>query len=410
MAWYNFWKNNKNNKVGKVIFTQNGTIARVGSFGDNLLASDTVQQCIAAIAKEMKKLEPRHVRFNETKTTCSLVNDDLNKLLKKPNENMTTSDFLEKIIWILYARDNCFIYPEYELVQNEYGRIYRKYKSFRVILYQTVELQSENDTVVNVKFYYPDGSSLLIPYSSLIHLKRNYGLNDVFGGDKYGKPNNEALLKTVQISHNLLESVEEGIKASYAINGILKYNTMLADDKMSAAIDRFNESLEKNASRIVPLDMKAEYIPVTRDVKMVDKDTLDFLDKKQLRNYGVSQNILDGTATAEEKRAFYETTLEPLITSFNQAFTNCLFTDGELARGNEIVFYYNKAETMTNQQKIEQITIMSNVGAITRNEIRELLGYPPMETEAGNEYIYSLNYGEVSKKEEVSKEEVADEN
>lgn len=400
MAWYNFWKNKNTNKSGKVLLTQNGSIARVGSFGDNLLASDTIQQCIAAIAKEMKKLEPRHVRFNVTKTTCELVNDDLNKLLKKPNENMTTSDFLEKIIWILYARDNCFIYPEYEIKMDDYGALKRKYKSFRVILYDTVELQTnDRDDVVNVKFYYPDGSSLLMPYSNVIHLKRNFGLNDVFGGDKFGKPNNDALLKTVQINHNLLDSVEEGIKASYAINGILKYNTMLADDKMSAAIDKFNESLENNKSRIVPLDMKAEYVPVTRDVKMVDKDTLDFLDKKILRNYGVSQNILDGTATAEEKRAFYETTLEPLITSLNQVFTNHLFSDYELARGNEIVFYYNKAETMTNQQKIEQITIMSNVGAITRNEIRELLGYPPMETEAGNEYIYSLNYGEVSKQE-----------
>ena len=401
MAWYNFWKKNNTNKSGKVLVTQNGSIARIGSFGDNLLASDTIQQCIAALAKEMKKLEPRHVRFNETKTTCTLVNDDLNKLLKKPNENMTSSDFLEKIVWILCSRDNCFIYPEYEIKMDAYGALKRKYKSFRVILYDTAELQTnDKDSIVNVKFYYPDGSSLLVPYSNLIHLKRNYGLNDVFGGDKLGRPNNDALLKTVQISHNLLDSVEEGIKASYAINGILKYNTMLADDKMSAAIDKFNESLENNKSRIVPLDMKAEYVPVTRDVKMIDKDTLDFLDKKILRNYGVSQNILDGTATAEEKRAFYETTLEPLITSLNQAFTNCLFSDYELARGNEIVFYYNKAETMTNEQKIEQITIMSNVGAITRNEIRELLGYPPMETDAGNEYIYSLNYGEVSKQNE----------
>ena len=399
MAWYNFWKKNNHDKSGQVMITQNGSYARVGSFGDNLLSSDTVQQCIAAIAKEMKKLEPRHVRFNETKTTCSLVNDDLNKLLKKPNGNMTTSDFLEKIMWILYARDNCFIYPEYDgLTSDAYGALKRKYKSFRVILYQDVELQiDKDDKIVNVKFYYPDGSTLLIPYSNAIHLKRNFGLNDVFGGDKFGRPNNEALLKTVQISHNLLESVEEGINASYAINGILKYNTMLADDKIAAAIDAFNESLEKNKSKIVGLDMKAEYVPIKKDVKMVDKDTLDFLDKKILRNYGVSQNILDGTATAEEKRAFYETTLEPLITSLNQAFTNCLFTEGELSRGNEIVFYYNKAETMTNQQKIEQITIMSNVGAITRNEIRELLGYPPMETEAGNEYIYSLNYSEVSK-------------
>lgn len=401
MAWYNFWKNKNTNKAGKVLITQNGSYARIGSFGDNLLASDTIQQCIAALAKEMKKLEPRHVRFNETKTTCTLVNDDLNKLLKKPNENMTVSDFLEKIIWILCSRDNCFIYPEYEIKEDAYGALKRKYTSFRVILYDTAELQTnDKDSIINVKFYYPDGSSLLVPYSNLIHLKRNYGLNDVFGGDKFGRPNNDALLKTVQINHNLLDSVEEGIKASYAINGILKYNTMLADDKMSAAIDKFNESLENNKSRIVPLDMKAEYVPVTRDVKMIDKDTLDFLDKKILRNYGVSQNILDGTATAEEKRAFYETTLEPLITSLNQAFTNCLFSDYELARGNEIVFYYNKAETMTNQQKIEQITIMSNVGAITRNEIRELLGYPPMETEAGNEYIYSLNYSEVSKQNE----------
>ena len=98
-------------------YTQNGTIPRFSNFGDNIYASDTVQQCISAIAREMKKLEPCHIR--KKNGISARIDDSINRVLHNPNPMMTTADFIEKCIWLLYLKSNCYIYPVYELKTDE---------------------------------------------------------------------------------------------------------------------------------------------------------------------------------------------------------------------------------------------------------------------------------------------------
>ena len=388
----------ENDKSGfKLAYTQNGVMPRISSFGDNIYASDTVQQCISAIAKEMKKLEPCHVKKKNGLSTT--IEDSINKVLHNPNPMMTTADFIEKCVWLLYLKSNCYIYPVYELKTDERtGRMYRDYKALypinpREVTYYEKDNQDGVNEIVSVSFDVADGRELFVSYSEIIHLKLNYALNDFFGGDQFGRPNNEALLTTLKINHKLLESVATGIETSYAVNGIVKYNTMLSDGSVEESIAKFNETLKNSESGIIGLDVKTDYTPMTRDVKIVDKDTLDFIDKKILRNYGVPQSILDGTATAEVKRAWYDTTLEPLIVMFNQAFTKVLFTSYQKSGGNRVEFFYNRLQTMTNSEILEQATLLRDVGAVTNNQLLAMFGLPPYE--GGNRRLQSLNYSDV---------------
>lgn len=388
-----------NDKSGmKYAFTQTGVLPRASSFGENVYASDTVQQCISAIAKEMKKLEPCHVRKKDGLSTT--INDSINKILHNPNPMMTTADFIEKCIWLLYIKKNCYIYPVYDLKKDEStGRMYRDYKALypinpREVTYWEQDNKDGVNEIISVSFDVADGRALLVGYNEIIHLKIDYALNDFFGGDQYGRPNNEALLTTLKINHKLLESVCTGLEASQRVNGIVKYNTMLSDGSIEESIADFNNKLENSKSGIIGLDIKSEYVPIKRDVKLVDKDTLDFVDKKILRNYGVPQSVLDGTATADIKRAWYDTTLEPLIVMFNQAFTKTMFTAYQRERGNKIEFFYNRLQTMTNSEILEQATLLRDVGAVTNNQLLAMFGLPPYE--GGNVRVRSLNYVDVA--------------
>ena len=387
----------------KLVMSQNGTSAIFGNRGDEVLENDTVIQSIAAIAREIKKLNPKHVKLDGSKK--NVVNDSINKMLRRPNRNMTTSDFLEAIIWQLYGKDNCFIYPRYELKEDANG-YYKRVYSEMYILYPTLTefYVDDEDQILSVKFSFANGQEpLIINYQKIIHLKRNFGLNELMGGDKFGRPNNKALIKTIKISEALLEGVSKGAEASQSIQGAIKYNVLMDDGAMQKNIDKFNENLKSNTSGIIGLDLAGEYIPVSRDVKLVDTDTIEYTDKKITRNYGVSQAVLDGIANAEEKRAFYDTTLEPLVISFNQAFTNCLFTYGEICRGHEVKFYRNIMETYSNEEIFEHGKEMMDRGAMTINEFRDLLGYPPMED--GDKTKPSLNYvdGGIANKYQLGK-------
>lgn len=393
MAFWDFLKPKKKEENTNYAYSQVGYSPRFSRFGDDIYKSDTVQQAINAIAKEMKKLEPKHIR--EKDGMKQVVNGDINGILNNPNELMTTSDFIEKIIWLLYIKYNCYIYPTYLIEEDIDGRLIKKYTSLIPLNPQEVTYyDGENGNPIWVKFKFPKNKELTVKYSDVIHLRLNYALNDYEGGDKYGQPNNDALLKTLKINHVLLESVGKGIETSYSVNGIVKYNTMLGGEKTEKAINEFNEVLKNSESGIVGIDMKAEFMPINRNIKQVDKDTLEFIDLKILRNYGVPIEILNGTATAEQKRSFYETTLEPLIVMFNQAFTKCLFSQQKINGGNRVVFYSRRTETMTNQQILEQSIFLRDMGAITINQALENFGYPPIPN--GDRRVMSLNYVDVN--------------
>ena len=375
-------------------YSQTGVMPYFPSGTVNTYESDTVQQAIAAIAKEFKKVKPKHVREKDFGDIEYVNKSPIQKSFNHINPNMTLCEFLEMCIWKLYTDYNCYIYPVYNGLENEdnSNRLYRKYTSYYPLHPRAVTYyENAKGDILRIKFEFAEGEWLELPYEDIIHVRLNYGMNEFVGGDKYGRPNNEALSKTLTINRQLLEGVAKGAQSSQVINGIVRYNTMLSDGAVEENIKEFNKKLENNTSGIVGLDLKSEFTPLTREVKLVDKDTLDFVDKKILRNYGVSQEILDGTADAAQKRAFLETTLEPLLISFEQAFTKVLFSRQQVNGGNKIVFFYNRMETMTNEEKLEQAQFLRDMGALKINQALTLFGYPPLAS-GGDRTVQSLNY------------------
>lgn len=104
------------------------------------------------------------------------------------------------------------------------------------------------------------------------------------GGNESGQPDNQSLLKTLQLNKDLLDGVSNAMKASFAVNGVVKYNTMLDDGKMTNAITELEAKLRRSESGFLPLDLKSEYTPITHEIKLVDTDTLKFIDEKSSDN------------------------------------------------------------------------------------------------------------------------------
>lgn len=397
MGFLDLFKPRKQKQGYRAAYTQTGAYPSYSDFGDNIYANDTVQQCVSAIAEEMKKLDPCHVRVVGDLT--ERVIDSVDRVLHNPNPILTTADFIEQIMRILLVKNNCYIYPVYEIREDERtGKKYRYFKALYPILTNEVTYWEREDEqglreVLSISFSLAEGKELFLPYSSVIHLRYKFGLNEFQGGDKDGRPNNDALLTTLKINHKLLESVGIGAEASGKINGIVKYNQMLSDGTVEESIEKFNQKLANSESGIIGLDMKADYVAMPRDVKLVDKETLNFTDTKILRNWRVPQAILDGTATPDIIRGWRDTALEHFVVVLDQAFTKCLFTQGQIDRGNKVKFYFNKMQTMTISEIAENARALGERGAITNNQYLSMLGLPPYE--GGNIRLMSLNYVDV---------------
>ena len=181
------------------------------------------------------------------------------------------------------------------------------------------------------------------------------------------------------------------MNASYAINGVVKYNTLLDDGKTEAALKELERKLANSENGFLPLDLKAEFTPLERKAEIVDADVLKFIDEKILRNWGVPLAILTGDYTKAQYEAFYQKVLEPLIISASQAFTKGLFTPRALAFGNKIEFYPKELIFLTMEQTLQMIEILAPTGALFENEKRTALGLKPMAELEGQRYV-SLNW------------------
>lgn len=369
----------------------NGYIPVFTQFGDDIYASDIVQNCIRCIVTEMSKLQPKHIRIDSETSIQTVVNSSINRLLKfGPNELMTTTDFLEKITYLREVYKNAFIYPAYREIPvgGEYVR--REYIGFYPLKPVQVDFLQDPSGKIFIKFYFLNSYNYTMPYADIIHWRKDYGANDFMGGDATGRPDNDAILKQLRINDIVIQGLEKGVKAALTIRGLLKINTYLNDEKQEKERLAFEEKLRKNESGIMAIDMKNDYVPLNLDPKFIDKDTLEFLDKRIINNYDVSLPILNGTFTEEEYQAFYEKKLEPMIISLGRVFSKTLFTQRELEVGNEVIFYQQGLMFTNMKNKIAAAEILSNRGALTDNELLAIFGYPPFPE--GNVRHMSLNF------------------
>ena len=389
MEWFDrlFKRQPKNTKFAP---TMNGFAPIYTQFGTNIYASDVVQQALKCIVDEMKKLNPMHVRYinNDPNPVKGSVQD----VLENPNELMTTSEFIEKTTWLLLLNYNAFIIPTYYTwIDDKTGQERRYYESLYPIKPDQVDFIEDANGRLYVKFYFWNGENTTIPYDDVIHLKYNYSVNQYMGGDEFGQPNHKPLLNTLQLNDQLLKGVAKAMNASYTINGVVKYNTLLDDGKTETALKELERKLANSESGFLPLDMKAEFTPLERRTQIVDENTLKFVDEKILRNWGISLPILTGDYDKEQYEAFYQKALEPLIKTFSQGFTKKMFTKREKAFKNRVEFYPEDLIFMTTAQKIERVNMLSPTGAMFENEKRTIFGLMPLPELEGKRYM-SLNW------------------
>lgn len=381
---FDFWRGWRKQREGERYAQMlNGTTPIFSQFGEDIFMSDVVQQCAYCIVTEMKKLNPRHVRrygFD----VAPVQDSGVQKVLENPNPLMTKSDMLEKITYSVLANYNAFVYVE----RDRFGRLIGLWPLAPV---QVTFLEDAGERLF-VDMLFKNGTGYILPYDSLIHIRTHYYANDFMGGDQYGKADNAALLNTLDLNHVMLQGIQKALKSSFAINGVVKYNTLLDDGKIAQEIANFEQRLANSQSGILGLDTKSEIIQFKRDIKLVDTDLLKFIDDKVLRHFGVPIKILEGDYSIETYEAFYNRALEPLIINFSEAFTKGLFSQHEIqGYDNHIYFYPKELLFMSTSQVLQMVHELGQTGTLYENEKRVAFGLEPLEELRGVR-LMSLNY------------------
>lgn len=360
-------------------------------FGENIMNDDTVFTIVNRILDEYSKLNPRHIRKVEGRQV-KVSDNNINNLLEHPNKIMTKSDFIRTIAFLRETTMNAFIYPIYDLYFNEKtGQTKKVYRALIPLRPSTVNFYEDDTGTYYIEFIFPNRTtSGKILYDDVIHWRKNFGANEYLGGDEYGRPNNSSILKNLQLNDKLLQSTFKTIEGSLTINGILKFGGLINSEDREKARLEFEEKLKNNESGIIALDSGGDYSSIPFNGKLIDKDTLEFFKKSIQQHYGVSEPLLNGDYSNEQKEAFYETVIEAGVISLGQAFSRVMLTPFERSNGNDIIFYTSRIQMMSADKKIELANLLLPVQGVNPNTILSWFGEPPIE--GGDQYYRSLNW------------------
>lgn len=385
MGFFDFLKKKDTDTKQNLTYIKmlNGNTPVFSSFGADIYMSDVVQQAVNCIISEMKKTQPTHIIKNGTEIMKPKNRVDIQTVLDNPNPIMTTTDFIERIMWQLYLTYNSFVYPIWED---------KKLKALYPLNPQNVSFFETPNGKIYVQFLFQNGyKSPNLDYDKIIHIRKNYsGANDFLGGDKTGNPTYDALLKTLNMNEKLLTGVSKGIESSLAVNGVLKVNTYMDEKGQAEELEAFNTKLQNSQSGIITTDLSGDYIPISRQIQFADAELLKWIDSKILRHFGVPLPILTGDYTKAQKEAFFQSTIEKDLVTVDQAFSKGLFSKEERRTGNAISFYYDKLMFLTPEEIASFITEVGGRGALTNNQILALYGMQPYE--GGDVRMASLNY------------------
>lgn len=391
----NLFGGNKEDKERKIIAeVLSDSRAVFSSFGNNIYFSDFVNNAIDRIASEISKIDV--VSVVEKENSVARRNDDITKLFKyQPNPLQTTKDFLSACEWLRRKQANCFIYPVYENITSANGQELRRYTAFFPLNPVTAELGHYDDGRWAIKFYWQDGSSNVLPYDSVIHLKWRRGTSLVMGGgNDNGNVDDSNTLRSLKTLDEILQGLPKMIASSLNLNGVLSVKTVVEKAALEEAAKDFESRIYKSDSGIVAVGLEGNYTPINKAFPTVPETVLKFLKDIVRERYGVSEAILSGDFDGKSHAAFYQTCIEDFIIEFEQAFSERLFSPREKDIGHRIKCYYARTSYMDAAEKRELAQLARDTGLMTLNEIRELYGMSPIE--GGDRRLQSLNYVNVN--------------
>jgi HK97 family phage portal protein len=348
------------------------------SYSGDAYANDTFRAAVDAIARNCGKLKGSHVIKYEDHS--KMAGDcKLNRLLQiRPNAYMTAYDFLYKFITHYFLYNNSFALLE----RDQRGNVLAIYP----ITANNVEMLSDELGNLYCHFYFTSGKQAVLPYSDLIHLRRDFNNNDLLGDD------NSALVPALELAHTQNEGIINGIKAGANIRGILSFDQILAPGKLKEEKEAFiTDYLQiSNDGGVVATDKKMTYTPIESKPVLLNADQAAAIENKIFSYLGVTKEIVNSSYTEDQFAAFYESVVEPIAVALGMEFTSKIFNDREQAFGNQIIFESGRMQFTSNGTKVNLIKEIMPLGLLTINQALEILNLPGVPD--GDKRLQSLNY------------------
>ena len=346
------------------------------SWNGNLYQSDIVRSAIRPKARAIGKSVGKHIRRSLEGLS---VNPEpyMRFLLEEPNPYMTGQQLQEKLITQLELNNNAFAY------------INRDPNGIPMEIYPITAVATEAITSnghLYLRFNLINGNEVTFRYTDIIHLRKDYNENDIFG-DSPAK----ALTPLMEIVNTTDQGIVKAIKNSNIVKWLLRFNQTLRPEDLKKQAKKFVEdylSVESDSVGVAATDAKAEAQQVDPKDYVPNEKQMDKTLQRIYSFFNTNENIIQGKYTEDEWISYYESSIEPDVIQLSNEYTRKLFSRRERGFGNKIIFESSNLTFASMDTKLKLVDYVDRA-ILTPNEVREILGRPPYE--GGDEFIRRLD-------------------
>jgi len=336
------------------------------SWNGDIYQSDIIRACIRPKAKAVGKLVAKHIRDNKTEFK---VNPEpyIRFLLEEPNPLMTGQMFQEKMTNQLELNHNAFAY----IKRDERGYASEIYP----IPCTTVEVVEGTYGDIFLKFHFRNGKQMTVPYTDVIHLRKDFNENDFFG-EHPGK----ALSQLMEIVTTTDQGIVKAIKNSAVVKWILKFKSVLKQEDIDTQVKNFvNNYLNiANDGGAASSDPRYDLEQVKPESFVPDSKQMQETVQRIYNFFNTNEKIIQSKYTEDEWVAYQESEIEPLAMQLSGELTRKIFSKSERGHGNKIIFESSNLQYASMSTKLNLIQYVDR-GMMTPNEVRQILSMAPIE-------------------------------
>lgn len=360
------------------------------SFNGNIYQSDVVRSAIRPKSRAIGKAVGKHIRNNEQGLK---VNPDayMRFLLEEPNPYMSGQQFQEKMITHLELNNNAFAY------------INRDTNGYPTDIYPitatSTEAIKDGRGQLYLKFTMMNGKSVTFRYTDIIHLRKDFNSNELFGDSPA-----EALIPLMEIINTTDQGIVKAIKNSNVVKWLLKFNQTLRPEDLKKATKQFVDdylNIESDSVGAAATDAKMDAIQVDPKDYVPNEKQMSETVKRLYAFFATNDKIVSSNYTEDEWVSYYENAVESEIVQLSDEFTRKLFTRRERGFGNRIMFESSNLAFATLKTKMDFVNNGIDRGYVNANEGRDIFGLSPIE--GGDIYVRRLDMGAITETDEETK-------
>ncbi len=375
-------------KVSDYFRLMNGYVPIFSSFEGGLYEMELTRAAIHSFATHCSKLKP------EIKGPG---NQKLERTLQfKPNRIMDAKKYLYRLATVYMTDNTAFVAPLYDNFFEIIGFYPLLTSKCRIVDY---------DKKRYLRYDFGNGQHGSVELENVGIMNQFQYRDELFG------ESNACMRPTMDLMNVQNQGIIEGIKNGASIRFLAKLANSLKDKTIAEERKRFIEDnlTVTNNGGVMMYDAKYE------DVKVIDSKPfiVNPMQMSQIKEnvftyFGTNEKILQNNFTSDEWNAYYEGKIEPFAIEASLVHTNMVFSEREVAHGNQIMFTANRLQYLTNSEKLNTVTQLFDRGFMTHNQGLEIFNMSPVENGdkryIRKEYIETNNLDETYVKNPVKEE------